>query len=146
MADFATADDVAALRPLSDAEMPRVTVLLGYASAYIRQQVPGIDARITASTLDSSLPRMVTVMAVLRGLQQVAATPGAKSESTTTGPYTHSVTYAEAVGSGLIFISDADLTSLQAVPTSTASAGVGTIRLLPGFSLGCGSGPSRYGW
>jgi len=141
VADFATVADVSGLRTLSPAEETRAALLLGYGSALIRQKVPDIDARIATGALDVAIPRMVAVSMVLRGLQQLAATPGAKSESTTTGPYTHAVTYAEAVGSGLIRLFDDELASLLPRPSGSASSGVGTIRLSPGFGAPWGSAP-----
>ena len=136
MTDFATSADVAALRPLTDVETVRVTLLLGYASVLIRQQVPDVDIRVTSGVLSDSVPRLAAVSMVLRALQQLAATAGAKSESTTTGPYTHSVTYAEAVGTGLIRLSADDLAMLLPTTPGPVSSGVGTIRLSPGFTSG----------
>lgn len=133
MADYAGVDDVAALRPLSEAETARAALLVTYSSVLLRQEIPDLDDRITAGTLDSSLPQLAVVAMTLRALQQLSATPGAKSESTTTGPYAHSVTYAEAVGSGLLTVSDAELAMLLPPATQTTGAGVGSIPLTSGY-------------
>jgi hypothetical protein len=138
VANYATAADVSALRPLTSDEQAKAGLLLEYASVLIRQNVPDVDARLSSGALDAAVPRLVSVSMVLRALGGLAATPGAKSESQTVGPYSKSVTYAEAVGSGLLTLTAADLAMLAAAPTTSAvSAGVGTIRL--------GSGYDRYG-
>lgn len=143
VADFATTGDVAALRALSVAETSKAALFVSWASALIRSKVDGIDARITSGALDPVLPKMIVVAATLDALDKLTVSPGAKSQSVTTGPYTKSVTYAEAVRSGLISISDADLAVLQATtPSGPASSGVGTIRLAPGF--GYLSQPPRW--
>jgi hypothetical protein len=131
MADpFATPTDVAAVwRPLSDAEEAVAATLLSYASTLVRVNVPGIDDRITAGTLDADLPKMVVVGMVKGAMDRPA---GAKSLTETTGPYTRSITYAEAVTSGLLGLSAADL-ALLTPASDLPAAPVGSIRLSPGL-------------
>ena len=128
MADpFATVDDVGDLRPLDSDERTRAGVLLTYASAQIRRQLPDIDARIVRGELDTDLARYVAVQMVLRVLRNP---DGVLQE--TVGP--SSVSYDRTQSTGQLSMTPDDLAMLAPAPTS---AGVGTARL----GAGLGSGP-----
>jgi hypothetical protein len=70
MADLATVPDVEALwRPLTGDESVRVAGLLRMASAIVRRQLPTLDARISAATLDPDLARSVVATMVVRAMK-----------------------------------------------------------------------------
>ena len=120
---YADAIDVADLwRPLTVDETARVTALIGHASVIIRGEVPSVDERLAAGTLDEALLRGTVVEMVLRRMQNP---DGAKSVTTTTGPWTTSRTYADAVAEGL-YLTDSERSRLAPVPAGRLS--VGTIR------------------
>lgn len=124
MADpFATLDDVTALfRALTEAEAPVVERLLALASRVVRAQVPSIDERISAGTLDPELVRDVVAGMVVRALRNPA---GVKQQAV--GPM--SVTYDGLAG--LVYLAAQELAQLQ--PVGSPSRRVGTIRLAAGL-------------
>lgn len=101
MADFATAADVAARwRPLTSAETAVATVLCADASAVIRARFPGIDGQVDAAILT-----MIVAGMVKRAL--IAPEDGVSQESETTGPYSHSQSFANPMRN--VFLTAADL-------------------------------------
>jgi len=100
MADpFATPDDlVARWRPLTGPERDRATVLLADASALIRSLAAGIDAKITAGTMDPLVPKAVACAMVKRQMQGPADLDGVSQHSETKGPFSESVTFANPSG------------------------------------------------
>jgi len=125
---FATADDVEDLRPLDADERDRAAVLLRYASAQIRRQLPDIDARIAAGQLDADLARYVTVQMVVRVLRNP---DGVLQE--TVGP--SSISYDRTQSTGQLALAPDELAMLTPAPTGI---GIGTARL--GAGLGGGPG------
>jgi hypothetical protein len=127
-APFATPDDVDALRPLDPDERGRAEVLLRYACARIRKDVPDIDARIASGALDPDLAQQVAVDMVSRVLRNP---DGVRQE--TVGP--SSVSYDTSVAVGKLVLTDDELAALLPNPTGL---GIGTARL--GAGLGAGAG------
>lgn len=110
MADFATAADLAARwRPLTPTEEAVAAERLADASAMIRTRAPGIDARITAGTLDAAVPRLVACEMVRRAMS--VADVGVASVQESAGPFSTNVSYSNAVGS--IYISKAEMRLLR---------------------------------
>lgn len=105
-APFATADDVAARwRPLTAAETAVATVLCGDASNLLRARFPGIDGQVTSGAMDLDVLAAVVAGMVKRAM--IAPSEGVSSESETTGPFSHSQTYANPLGN--VFLTAADL-------------------------------------
>jgi hypothetical protein len=96
--DFADAEELQVRwRPFtSDAERARAVALLGVASRLIRSQVPDVDARIAAGTLDPMLVGDVAVDVVRRAM--VGGVPGAQQSSTTVDGVSQSYTYGNPMG------------------------------------------------
>lgn len=116
---FATYVDVEARwRTLTDDEITQVTNHIADAAVLIRAQVPNVDARIAAGSLDIGLARLATVRAVLRVMLNPT---GLKSE--TDGEYSYTRDSSQA--SGELYISSGDLALLS--PRGRAQ--VGTIRV-----------------
>lgn len=95
--DLAYADDVAkAWRPLTTVERGRAEYYIGQASRLIRRRWPNVDVRIEDPTdpLTDADASDVVVALVLSVIP--SAVPGARSWSTTTGPFSHSVTLPAA--------------------------------------------------
>jgi hypothetical protein len=66
---LADSTDVSATwRPLTDSEALAVDGLIRFASAIVRRQVPSVDVRLAAGTLDSDLVRGVIASMVQRAL------------------------------------------------------------------------------
>lgn len=104
---FATTEELAARwRPLSTSEKATAAVLLGDASAMIRAECPGIDARLvpvppaTEPELDPAIPRMVVCAVVKRAMLASAASDGAPVTAVqqTAGPFSQSLTMANPTG------------------------------------------------
>lgn len=107
---FATSADVAARwRPLTAAESTVADVLVGDASALIRQRFPGIDATIAAGNLDPDLVKMVVAGMVKRAL--IAPLDGVSQQAEGTGPYSHSETFANPMRN--VFLTAADLVLIE---------------------------------
>ena len=81
-----------AWRPLTSVERGRAEYYIGQASRLIRRRWPDVDRRIADPTdkLTAADVSDVVVGLVLSVIP--TAVPGARSWSTTTGPYSHSVT------------------------------------------------------
>lgn len=123
MAPYATPDDLAVYwRPLTDAERTTADRLLRVASAVMRGQVPSLDDRIAAGTLDPDLPRYVATAMVRRLL-----TNPENVRQQSAGPL--QITYANAAVNGLD-MSDDEFAML--LPSETAVAG--TIMTKPGLA------------
>lgn len=90
-APFADGADVTARWPSLPAS-DSLDQLCADASLIIRAQYPGIDDQIPTSVDLADRLELVVVNMVKRALN--IATPGASQESEATGPYSHSVTYA----------------------------------------------------
>lgn len=119
MTAFATYNDVAARwRPLSAAEQETAETLLTDVSGLIRSQVPTIDARLDAGTLDAGIVRMVAARSVIRSMQNPE---GYRTESD--GDYSY--TRDESRTSGELYVSAADLALLRGGSASR----VGTIHV-----------------
>lgn len=135
MADLADVADVENLyQPVADDDLRRVEGLIRYASSVVRASVPGLDRRVERGTLDAQVVADVVAMMVIRALRN----PGGVTQETI-GPVSYSVD--ANVGSGYVFLSDAERALLA--PTASAGAssgprGVGMIRLTPalGFAKG----------
>jgi hypothetical protein len=107
---FATATDVAnRWRPLTEAEYAVAATLVSDASALIRQRFPGIDAQVTGGTVDPDILTMVVAGMVKRAL--IAPDDGVSQESETTGPYSHSQSFANPMRN--VFITAAELVLIQ---------------------------------
>lgn len=109
-------------RGLSDAETVIATGQIRYASAMVRQQVPSVDARVEAGTLDSDLVRGVVASMVQRvlmnpGRNRVVAIDDTRLEKDA------------SISTGELYLSATELASLQ--PSSvvgSSSAGAFSIR------------------
>jgi len=96
---FANAQDVAdRWRPLSSDEQQTALTLLGDASAYVRAECPGIDARVTAATLDPDLVKAVTCAMVKRAMVGGVDLAGVSNEQQTAGPFMRGLTYSNPLG------------------------------------------------
>jgi hypothetical protein len=118
---YATSTDVSIKwRPtgpaLSTAESAWVDVLIGEASALLRRRLPGLDASITAGTIDATLARMVVTNVVLR----VVRNPAGVTQQAV-GP--ESATYAKSQAVGQVVVTDDDI----AVLTDPNAASVGGV-------------------
>lgn len=113
-AAFATVDDVTALYGAVTADdTAKATRLLDAASALLRAKVPGIDLGVAAT--DPVLVATVVAEVVARALRNPG---GVKTLSRTTGPFSESVSYADAAATGLFF-SDDELVMLGGSVPST---------------------------
>lgn len=98
MADFATAADLAARwRPLSGDEEATASTLLGDASAIVRAECPGIDARVTAETVDAELVK-ATACAMVKRAMLASERPGVAQAQETIGPFANMATYSNPLG------------------------------------------------
>ena len=112
MAAFAEVGDLESRwRPLTPAEAGRASVLLADASVMLRAQFRGIDAKITAGTMDAGLPLLVVCDMVKRALIAPVDDPAAVTRQQTAGPFSQSVTYSNP--SGDLYISKADRRQLS---------------------------------
>lgn len=105
MADFATVADLEARwRPLSDPEKARAAILLADASAQVRVEAPGIDARLTVVApatvpeLDPIIPRRVVADMVRRAMLAAPDQPALANYQTTAGPFSQSGTFVNPTG------------------------------------------------
>lgn len=131
-APFATVDDVDALRTLDSDERERAGVLLTFASAKIRKNVPGIDARITAAAPgDEDLAQLAQYVAVQMVIRVLRNPDGVRQE--TVGP--SSISYDTSSPLGQLVITGDELATLEPNPTGI---GIGTARI--GAGLGGGPG------
>lgn len=90
---FADASDVRARwSSLPSAQDAVTDQLCADASLIVRAQYPGIDDQIPNESDLADRLEVVVVNMVKRAI--MIATPGAAQESSATGPYSHSVTYA----------------------------------------------------
>jgi hypothetical protein len=105
MADpFATSADVeSAWRALSTDEAASATYWLTFASAIIRREVPTVDARITAGTLDADLVMGVAVSMVLRRLQNP---DGYRSVQESIEDYSTTATRDSALSAGGVYLNE----------------------------------------
>ncbi|NKY08940.1 Gp19/Gp15/Gp42 family protein [Cellulomonas hominis] len=102
---FATPDDLAqSWRSLASDEQERATTLLRFASAMIRVECPGVDARITPvppatmPELDPDIPRMVACAVVKRAMIVGTEAEGVNAEQQTAGPFAKSLTFSNPMG------------------------------------------------
>lgn len=106
MADpFATPDDLAKRwRPLDSDETERATELLSDASAVIRTECPGIDAKITPvppatePELDPGIPKMIVCAMVKRAMLVANDADGVSATQQTAGPFSQSLTFSNPMG------------------------------------------------
>ncbi|MCG7284967.1 phage Gp19/Gp15/Gp42 family protein [Cellulomonas sp. ACRRI] len=102
---FATPEDLTqSWRSLTSDEANRATMLLRFASAMIRVECPGIDAKITtvppatAPELDPDIPRMVACAMVKRAMIVGTEAEGVNAEQQTAGPFAKSLTFSNPMG------------------------------------------------
>lgn len=105
MAAFATVEQlVSRWRPLNSEETARATVLLGDASAQIRAECPGIDARIVAvppasvPLLDPVIPERVVCDMVKRAMTSDLNGVGVETVQEGAGPFQHSLKFSNPMG------------------------------------------------
>lgn len=107
MADFATWQDLQAIwRPLTSDEQTKATKLLGYASASVRAEFPGIDTRIAAHdddprpdwALDPDMPEFVVLRMVKRAMPDDDGSDGVSSEMVVAGPFTRQRSFSTPLG------------------------------------------------
>jgi len=97
MAAFAEVSDLEARwRTLSATERSRATVLLDDASAIIRTEAKGIDARIDSGDLDAGVPKAIVCAMVKAAMSNDLE--GVTQQSETKGPFTESFTFANPSG------------------------------------------------
>lgn len=108
---YATAQDVAAgFRPLTDPEALIVPTLLDRAEAILLASVPSVDARIDGGSL--SVQVVVAVEAAM--VERVLRNPeGRRQESQSIDDYTTSWTIDNAVSSGALYVSEAEVALLS---------------------------------
>lgn len=143
MSDLAVVADVVGMfRPLSDLETTLAGSLILRASAMLRNNAPGIDARITAGTLDPILASTAVAQMVIRVLKNPHS-----FRQQTTGPF--SVTYDKDWACGFLAVLQADLDTI-ADTTADSRPPAGTITVRPGFrhhhrdALGGRCGPTVW--
>jgi hypothetical protein len=135
---FATVDDVAARwRPLTSAEESVADVLLVDASLIIRARFPGIDAQVTSGAVDPDILAAVAAGMVKRAM--IAPADGVSQESESTGPFSHSQSYANPLGN--VFLTAADLILILGYQPTGQSHGFANDTT----ASGCGYG-RVYGW
>jgi hypothetical protein len=111
MAPFADASDVEAIwRPLSDLDRVMVLARIDSASRMVREQVPDVDSRIAAGSLDADTVRDVVVGMVER---VVAVGRFVRQESVAVDDGSKSRTYSTSVAEGEMFISASELARLR---------------------------------
>lgn len=110
-------------RPLAGVELTAALVFVSEVSAMARLAVPGLDAAVTANADFATVVAGRLAGAVLRVLRNP---DGKIQESIDDYAYRR----ADAVADGSLYLSDADLAALRALPDSTASIGkVGSQKL-----------------
>lgn len=121
-APFATATDVAdRWRPLTSAEATVAAALVGDASALIRARFPGIDAQVASGGVGADVLRMVVAGMVKRAL--IAPADGVSQESESTGPYSHSQSFANPLRN--VFLTAAELVLIQGYKPRGGTYGYG---------------------
>lgn len=111
---------------LSDARAATARALLKRASQLIRDSYPGIDDRIAAGTV----PADSVGLAVLNMVARVMRNPnGLRSE--TTGPFSRA--YDPDAASGMLQITDAEISLLVPPVISTAKGKMGSTRITGGM-------------
>lgn len=108
--------------------------LLRAASKLVRSQYPGIDAAITAGTLDADVVALGVAHMVLRVLRNPG---GLRSE--TVGPFSR--TYDTTAAAGLLVITAGEA-AMFTVPTAVTVYPVGSIRMTAALAPG---GRNNYG-
>lgn len=94
MADYATTAYLAEYwRPLSPAETNRANALLGYASLFMRQEVPDLDAQIAAGTIHADAATLVAVDMVANAMAVSPNHRGKAAFSEAKGPFSQSSTF-----------------------------------------------------
>lgn len=91
---YATAEDIAAVRDLSERETEIATYLVGYASAFLRSRVTNLVTWLNSGLLEPDVARLAVIEMVLPVLINKE-----RVSSETTGPLT--VRYAESLASGI---------------------------------------------
>jgi hypothetical protein len=101
VASFALPEDVEALlqRELTDAEAPAVDMHLAGASAIIRGVVTDVDTRVTAGTLDATIPAYVAASMVVRVMRNPE---GWRSVSESIDDYREERTRDQALSDGAL--------------------------------------------
>lgn len=132
MTAFATHADLAARwRPLSTAEQAQATVLLGDASAIVRAEIPTVDARILAATLDADLVKMVVCGMVKRAMIAADIGDGVSAQQQTAGPFAQSQTFLNPMGNLYLTKQDRRILGDTAMPfmidTAPADSGAGFV-------------------
>jgi hypothetical protein len=98
MVAFAEHGDLSARwRSLSTDEQAMATVLLDDASAIVRSECAGIDARITAELVDADLVK-ATVCAMVKRSMLAADQAGVSSQQETIGPFSRGVQFTNPLG------------------------------------------------
>lgn len=135
---FANTLDVAARwRPLTSAEESTAEALLVDASLLIRARFPGIDAQVASGAIDSNV--LVAVAAGMVKRAMIAPADGVSQESESTGPFSHSQSYANPLGN--VFLTAADMTLILGYQPAGQSHGFAN------DTSNCGVGYGRvYGW
>lgn len=124
MEPFALPSDIEAVwRPLSPAETIVAAGLIDQASLALRLRVPGIDTLISGNEMLTAAATAAVVNAVKRVLQNPDLD---KQWSETTGPFTESHTVSDAISSGALYFTAADLFGL--VPSNAGIPGTARVR------------------
>jgi hypothetical protein len=138
MEPLATYEDVQdRWRPLAPDEINRCTVLLDDASALLRAEFPGIDQTIATGGLDAAV--VVAVVANITKRAMLAPADGISQESETSGPYSHSQSYANPMGN--VFLTQAERTLILGYRPKAASNTFANATI----KNGC-AGQIVYGW
>lgn len=116
-------DIIVMFRDLTVAETAKATRLLEFAAGMLRQQVPQLDARLAARTLDREAVAAVSTAMVVRVLQNP---DGHRQGSVSADDVSKSWTVDAALSSGALYIADTELAWLAPPMTRLR---VGTIRL-----------------
>jgi hypothetical protein len=106
MADLAQVDDLTDVwRDLDAAEVGRAASLIRFASAYVRDEIPSVDARIASGTLQADTVAGIVVSMVQRAMGN---TDGVLTRSRSIDDYSESFTYDRAVSSGELMLTDSE--------------------------------------
>lgn len=126
---YSSLDDVEILlrptlgRALTVDEAGKVMLLLQHAAGKLRQQVPQLDQRLAAGTLDPTAVAAVSTAMVHR----VMLNPdGRRTASESIDDFSRSWTVDAALSTGALYVSDDELAGLAPAP---AHLRVGTIRV-----------------
>ena len=108
---YARSEDVAGgYRPLTDAEALIVPTLLNRAEAILLATVPSVPARVDSGSLSTAV--IVAVEAAM--VERVLRNPeGRRQESQSIDDYTTSWTIDNAVSSGALYVSEAEVALLS---------------------------------